>query len=106
MYGDVLKFMDGARTLKEHITKLQSILDNPPVDPQLASNLRVAITSLMQDQFNAAKAGQANQKVRLNQTTVTVYRQLYSYCQQNFTAGTPEWEVAASQAGWTPPPTP
>lgn len=106
MYGDVIKSMDGARTLKEHITELQALLDKPPVDPQLASYLRVAITSLMQDQFNAAKTGQASQKVRLNQTSITVYRQLYSYCQQHFTAGTPEWEVAASQAGWTPPPIP
>ncbi|EMM3429842.1 hypothetical protein RRS04_004642 [Klebsiella aerogenes] len=103
MYGDVIKSMDGARTFKEHITKLQAILDAPPVDPQLASYLKAAITSLMQDQFNAAKAGLASQKVRLNPTSVTVYKQLYSYCQQYFTAGTPEWEVAASQAGWTPP---
>lgn len=43
MYTDVITSMDGARTLKEHITKLQAILDLPPVDPQLASCLRVVI---------------------------------------------------------------
>lgn len=106
MYADVIKSMDGARTIKEHIAKLQAILDVPPVDPQLASCLRVAITSLIQDQFDAAKNGGTSQKVRLNQTTVTVYRQLYSYCQQHFTAGTPQWMVAALQAGWKPPTTP
>ncbi len=45
MYADVITSMDGARTLKEHITKLQAILDLPPVDPQLASCLRVVISS-------------------------------------------------------------
>lgn len=106
MYADILKVMDGARTLKEHITKLQAILDLPPVDPQLASALRRTITSLTQDQYNANKQGVASQKVQLNPTTTTVYRQLYSYCQQHVTAGTPEWMVAALQAGWTPPSTP
>ena len=98
--------MDGARTIKEHITKLQAILDKPPVDPQLASHIQRAISSLMQDQYVATKAGQASQKIRMNQSKVTVYRQLYSYCQQHFNAGTPEWMVAAIQAGWTPPTTP
>lgn len=106
MYADVIKSMDGARTIKEHITKLQAVLDTPPVDPQLTSHIRTAITSLMQDQYKAAKEGQASQKARLNQTTVTVYSQLYRYCQQHFAAGTPEWMVAALQAGWTPPTAP
>ena len=106
MYPDVLKSMDGARTIKEHITNLQGILDLPPVDPDLASYLRVAITSLMQDQYDATNAGKASQKVRLDQTPTTIYRQLYTYCQQRVTAGTPEWMVAALKAGWTPPTTP
>lgn len=105
MYADVITSMDGARTLKEHITKLQAILDLPPVDPQLASCLRVVISSLMQDQHTAIKLSQASQKVRLNQTTTTVYKQLYSYCQQHVTTGTPQWMVAAKRAGWTPPTT-
>lgn len=71
--------MDGARKLKEHIAKLQAILDLPPVDPQLASALRGAITSLIQYQYNATKQGVASQKIRMNQTKTTVYRQLYSW---------------------------
>lgn len=106
MYADVIKSMDGARTIKEHITKLQAILDIPPTDPQLASYLRAAITSLMQSQHTVAKAGQASQKVRLNPTPTTVFKQLYNHCQQHATAGTPQWMVAAIQAGWTPPTTP
>jgi len=106
MYADIIKSMDGARTIKEHITKLQDILDTPPTDPQLESCLRAAITSLIQSQHAAAKAGQSSQKVRLNPTTTTVFKQLYSYCQQHATAGTPQWMVAAIQAGWTPPTTP
>lgn len=78
----------------------------PPVDPNFESCLRAAITSLMQSQYDVAKAGQASQKVRLNPTPTTVFKQLYSYCQQHATAGTPQWMVAAIQAGWTPPKTP
>lgn len=103
MYSDVIMSMDGARTIKEHITNLQAILDLSPVDPQLQSCVNAAISHLMQDQFTANKAGQASQKVRLNQATIMVYRQLYSYCQQHATAGTPQWQVAALNAGWTPP---
>ncbi len=103
MYTDVINSMNGARTIKEHITKLQAILDSIPVDPQLASYLHTAITSLMRDQFNAAKSSQASQKVRLSQATTTEHRQLYSYCQHHATTGTPQWTVAASRAGWTPP---
>lgn len=106
MYADVIKSMDGARTIKEHITKLQAILDVPPVDPNLESCLRAAITSLMQSQHDVAKASMASQKVRLNPTPTTVFKQLYSYCQQHATAGTPQWMVAAARAGWTPPTTP
>ncbi len=105
MYIDVINSMNGARTIKEHITKLQAIKDLTPVDPQLASYLQTAITSLMGDQFTAAKLRQASHKVRLSQATTTDYRQLYSYCQQHVTTGTPQWMVAALQAGWTPPTT-
>lgn len=35
MYADVINSMDGARTIKEHITKLQGYLDAP----QLIRNL-------------------------------------------------------------------
>lgn len=106
MYADVIKSMDGARTIKEHITKLQDILDASPTDPQLVSFLQAAITSLMQDQYVVTKAGKASQKVRLNQTTDMKYKHLYNYCQQHATTGTPQWQVAASNAGWTPPTTP
>ncbi|QXB24170.1 hypothetical protein [Lelliottia amnigena] len=106
MYADVINSMDGARTIKEHITKLQGYLDAPPTDPQLASLLRAAITSLMQSQQAVAKAGQASLKVRMNPSPATVFKQLYNHCQQYATAGTPQWMVAAIQAGWTPPTTP
>lgn len=35
MYADVIKSMDGARTIKEHITKLQDILDTSPCRSEL-----------------------------------------------------------------------
>ncbi len=106
MYADVIKSMDGARTIEEHITKLQDILDTPPTDSQLESLLRAAITSLMQSQHSAVKAKQASVKVRMNPAPATEFKQLYNYCKQHATAGTPQWMVAARQAGWTPPTTP
>lgn len=53
MYADVMKVMDGARTIQEHITNLQAILDLPPVEPNLEAGLRAVISSLMQEQSTA-----------------------------------------------------
>ena len=106
MYADVMRVMDGARTIKEHITKLQGILDSSPADPKLASLLRDAISSLMDDQLLAIQQGTSSRKARMNPNPTAAYKQLYSYCQPHATAGTPQWQVAALNAGWTPPTTP
>lgn len=103
MYNDVMNSMDGARTLGDHITRLQNIVDLSPVDPQLEAFLKSAITQLTQDQLKAAKLRQASQRVPLNPSADRKYQQLYSYCQQHAPAAIPQWQVAAQNAGWTPP---
>lgn len=103
MYNDVINSMDGGRTFAEHTTRLQKMADLSPVDPQLEALLKAAITQLTRDQYQAAKVKQASQKVQLNQSAVREYQQLYSYCQQHAPAAIPQWQVAARNAGWTPP---
>ncbi|MBN5214258.1 hypothetical protein [Serratia ureilytica] len=103
MYKDVISVMDGARTLKEHITSLQKILDKPPIDPQLITYLNASQRVLTLQQQVAIKRKLTSQKLHLNNTEFNELKQLYSYCKQHASTGQPQWVVAALNAGWTPP---
>lgn len=103
MYSDVLKALSGARTYKEHITKLQSILDKNPTDPQLESAIRAALPDLMSYQAQAISKKLSAQKLCLDKSPSSLINRLYAYCQKQAVTGEPEWMVAARRAGWTPP---
>ncbi|BCU51094.1 TPA: hypothetical protein ACHF2V_004233 [Citrobacter farmeri] len=103
MYNDVITALSGARTLKDHISKLQKILDTPPVDPALASALRAAITDLMPEQALAIKKKLSSQTIRLDNARITTVKQLHTYCHKKALTGLPQWVIAAQSAGWTPP---
>ncbi|KKB02651.1 hypothetical protein TN98_20585 [Pantoea anthophila] len=105
MYNDVVKAMSGARTFGEHISKLQSILDNSSFEPQLDSAIRKLIKQLMDYQQLAISQKTSSQKLRLDNTQIAICQQIYAYCQQRSASNEPAWMIAARNAGWTPPQT-
>jgi len=105
MYNGVINAMSGARTLSEHISKLQGILDSSPSDQQLVTAIRQIIKELMHLQAHAITKRTSSQKVRLTDSQTAIFRQVYAYCQQRAKAGEPDWMIAARNAGWTPPQT-
>jgi len=105
MYKDIIKAMSGARTLSEHISKLQAILDNSSSEPQLVTAIRDMITELTHLQQHAIKKKTSGQKVRLDATQIEICKQVYAYCNRRATSDEPDWMIAARNAGWTPPQT-
>ncbi|REE67457.1 hypothetical protein C7424_3877 [Pantoea ananatis] len=104
MYNDVIKAMSGARTLSEHISKLQNILDkSSTVDPQLIAAINLIISNLMDGQLIAIKKKEASQKVRLSDSSSDLFQKVYIYCQNKAKSGEPGWMNAARNACWTPP---
>lgn len=105
MYKDVIKAMSGARTFGEHIRELQAILDKSPSDPQLAAAIQEIITDLMYAQARSIEKKVSSQKVRLSDSPMAKFKNVYGYCQQRAQSGEPDWMIAARKAGWTPPQT-
>ena len=103
MYKDFIKAISGARTYGEHISKLQEILDKSSSDPQLVTAIGQIITELMHAQAHSIQKKTSSQKVRLADSSTSLIKQVYAYCQQRAQSGEPDWMTTARKAGWTPP---